>query len=85
MEKLSLNTAYKKWCKETKRSGGVLVGGSIREFFAWYESQPTDRTYTLHEVIGLAAYISQCEVNEENWDLKKYLDALDNTKIRQND
>lgn len=27
-----LNTLYNQWCKETKRSGGVLVGSSIREF-----------------------------------------------------
>ena len=39
MEKLTLNIAFKQWCKETKRSGGVLVGSSIREFFAWYELQ----------------------------------------------
>lgn len=34
---------YKKWCKETKRSGGVLVGSSIREFFKWI----TDNGYKL--------------------------------------
>ena len=28
---------YKQWCKETKRNGGVLVGGSINEFFDWLE------------------------------------------------
>lgn len=28
---------YKKWCKETKRNGAVLVGGSIREFFEWLQ------------------------------------------------
>lgn len=26
---------FKIWCKETKRSGGVLLGSSIREFFQW--------------------------------------------------
>jgi len=26
---------YEKWCKETKRNGSVLVGGSIKEFFDW--------------------------------------------------
>lgn len=28
---------YQIWCKDTKRSGGVLVGSSIREFFKWLE------------------------------------------------
>jgi predicted RNase H-like nuclease (RuvC/YqgF family) len=26
---------YKKWCKETKRNGGILIGNSIREFFEY--------------------------------------------------
>ena len=26
---------YLQWCKETKRSGSVLVGSSIKEFFKW--------------------------------------------------
>lgn len=26
---------YKQWCKETKRGGAILIGGSIREFFDW--------------------------------------------------
>jgi hypothetical protein len=30
-----LRQLYKNWCKETKRNGGVLVGGSINEFFDW--------------------------------------------------
>lgn len=32
-----LETIYNKWLKETKRSGGVLLGSSIREFFEYYE------------------------------------------------
>jgi hypothetical protein len=28
---------YKQWCKETKRGGAILIGGSIREFFKWLE------------------------------------------------
>lgn len=28
---------YKQWCKETKRTGSVLVYGSINEFFKWLE------------------------------------------------
>ena len=34
---------YKKWCKETKRNGAILVGGSIREFFEWLQKpEPTE-------------------------------------------
>lgn len=32
-----MNKLYQQWCKETKRGGAVLVGGSIREFFDWLE------------------------------------------------
>ncbi len=32
MNKVILQDIFEKWCKETKRSGGVLVGSSIREF-----------------------------------------------------
>jgi len=35
----NLKLAYKQWCKETKRNGGVLVGGSINEFFDWLYKQ----------------------------------------------
>jgi len=30
--------AFKQWCSETKRTGGVIMGPSIREFFEWYEN-----------------------------------------------
>jgi hypothetical protein len=33
---------YKKWCKETKRNGAVLVGGSIKEFFDWLEKEESN-------------------------------------------
>lgn len=29
---IDLQKVYKKWCKDTKRNGAILVGGSIREF-----------------------------------------------------
>lgn len=28
---------FKQWCKETNRTGGVLLGSSVREFFEWLE------------------------------------------------
>lgn len=28
---------FKQWLKETNRSGGVLLGSSVREFFNWLE------------------------------------------------
>lgn len=35
---------YNEWCKETKRNGAILIGGSMREFFIWLK----DKGYTLH-------------------------------------
>lgn len=37
-EPININKAYLEWCTETKRNGGVLVGGSIKEFFIWLEN-----------------------------------------------
>lgn len=34
---MKLEKAFKIWLKLTGRSGGILVGPSIREFFRWYE------------------------------------------------
>jgi hypothetical protein len=30
---------FKDWCKETNRSGGVLVGSSIKEFCEWLDKE----------------------------------------------
>ena len=35
---IDINKIFKQWCTETKRSGGVLVGSSIREFFEYYKN-----------------------------------------------
>lgn len=37
----SIIEKYKGWCKETKRGGAVLIGGSINEFFDYLESAHT--------------------------------------------
>ncbi len=37
MEKRELESLFKQWCKETERSGGVLLGKSLREFFEYVE------------------------------------------------
>jgi len=47
---IDINILYKQWCKETKRGGGILVGGSIKEFFDWlkqnnYEIKATLQTF----------------------------------------
>lgn len=34
-----MNELYKQWCKETKRNGAILIGGSIRDFFTWLEEK----------------------------------------------
>lgn len=37
--KHNINELYQQWCKETKRGGAILIGGSIREFFDWLAKQ----------------------------------------------
>lgn len=39
--KKSIKTLYEQWCKQTKRKGNILIGGSINEFFEWLETNPT--------------------------------------------
>ena len=34
---MDLQQIYKDWCKETKRNGAILIGGSIREFITYLE------------------------------------------------
>lgn len=34
-----LRNLYKQWCKETKRNGTILIGGSIQEFFDWLNKE----------------------------------------------
>ena len=36
-----LTNLFNKWCKETKRSGGVLIGRSFREFFNYVQDKTT--------------------------------------------
>lgn len=38
-EQVNLQELYKQWCKETKRNGAILVGGSIREFLDYVEER----------------------------------------------
>ena len=39
----TLHQLYNEWCKETKRNGAVLVGGSIQEFFDWLQDKEIKR------------------------------------------
>lgn len=32
---MTIEKLYNQWCKETKRNGAILIGGSMREFFIW--------------------------------------------------
>lgn len=34
---MKLSELYKQWCKDTKRNGGILVGGSVKEFIEYVE------------------------------------------------
>lgn len=38
---MDIREKYKQWCKETKRNGSVLVGGSMQEFFNWLDESPS--------------------------------------------
>lgn len=38
IKKAPIHEVFKQWCQETKRSGGILVGSSIKEFFKYYEN-----------------------------------------------
>jgi len=48
-----IENLYKQWCKETKRSGGILVGGSINEFFRWVDVQGYKLTLDYSKVLIL--------------------------------
>lgn len=37
MNQIDVQKLFKQWCKETKRSGGILVGASIREFLDYLQ------------------------------------------------
>lgn len=39
MTAYQIEDLYKQWLKETNRSGSVLVGKSIKEFFEWLKSK----------------------------------------------
>ena len=39
LEEISLLKIFKEWCSLTKRSGGVLVGSSIKEMLNYIEKQ----------------------------------------------
>lgn len=32
---MNLQELYNQWCKDTKRNGAILIGGSIREFLQY--------------------------------------------------
>lgn len=36
---MDLDKIFKQWCKETKRSGGVLIGSSVREFLLYLQQK----------------------------------------------
>lgn len=38
-EEIDIETLYREWCKETKRGGAVLIGGSIKEFFTYLKTK----------------------------------------------
>jgi hypothetical protein len=36
---MTIHDYFKQWCKETARSGSVLSGKSLKEFFDWWEQK----------------------------------------------
>ena len=39
MKNSILTELFWQWCKETKRSGGVVIGSSLREFLVYLEDK----------------------------------------------
>lgn len=39
LKPIDLDAKYKEWCKATGRNGGILVHGSIQEFFKWLKEE----------------------------------------------
>lgn len=46
MTKEDIRDWFWKWCKRTKRSGGVLVGNSIRELLTDFDDHPERTVYS---------------------------------------
>jgi hypothetical protein len=44
-----LKEAYQRWCKETRRNGSTLVGGSVYEFFEWLDESKQDGWVSVEE------------------------------------
>lgn len=50
---MTFKDLFKKWCKDTKRSGGVLVGKSIHELMSHLEkhSKPDTRPSAYYDAL----------------------------------
>jgi hypothetical protein len=49
---MNIRDSFKEWCKQTGRSGGILVGKSIREFFDYYQPEEQDVQEDKEVLIG---------------------------------
>lgn len=68
-EAVDVEQQYNKWLEETKRGGSVLVGSSLREFFAWLRSQPSSR----HQQNGMELPLEWSPVESERlWQQQQF-------------
>lgn len=51
---MKIEELYDQWCKETKRGGAILIGGSIRDFFKWLETN----NYQINKLVTLEPVIN---------------------------
>jgi hypothetical protein len=72
-----LKQKYSEWCKETRRNGAVLVGGSIDDFFEWLdESCPPPVSAEVVSQLFLYDNISPDFIPIDNLEeAKKYVEA----------
>jgi hypothetical protein len=61
---------YIKWCKLTKRSGGILVHGSVQEFFDWVASEGYHLTKVDSALAVASSVIAVRQIEKHNNDLE---------------
>jgi len=61
MDEKEINALFKEWCRDTNRSGGVLVGSSIKELLLWI----TPKIYEKGLEIGFETGIAQAEAGAD--------------------
>jgi hypothetical protein len=64
---MSTEQFYKKWCKETKRNGGTLIGSSIQELLEAHKKHLTDFKEDDIEALSFDSDSGWNEVERYGW------------------